>query len=228
MIQLLPLAIALTAAGMGANYIGAKKADNATADVLRAERTRQSALDDQAFAINDQARDRYADIAPQQDAKAADLAEMFTTAGDNAPAFGPAPSADSITVQQEAKAKEKSKAYTDKVGTARGQMLSLGDLFGDIGVEQAQDMSTLNAINSQKRGSQGVLPFELDAAGQKGQGWRLTGDILGGLGSVASMGAMTGATLPGMGGILNFGRAAQPAATAVEGSSRFMPLRSLW
>jgi hypothetical protein len=198
---------------------------------MRAERTRQNRLDEEAFAVNDKAVDRYKDIVPQQDAKAAELSDMFLAGADDAPSFGPPASGDNITVRKENQAKAKSREYTDQQGTARGRMMSLGDLFGDIGVEQAQDMSTLNGIQSQKRGSQGILPLELDAAQGEGQGWRMAGDVLGGLGSVASMGAMTGATLPGMGGILSrlgLQGAAAPAAGAVNGTSRFMPLQSLY
>jgi hypothetical protein len=230
-LPLLPIALALTAAGMGANYVGAKKADNAVGSRIAAERHRQNTLDEEAFALNDKSRDRYEDIAPQQDAKAADLAEMFLSAGDDAPSFGPEASDDNITVRAENKAKAKSKAYTDQQGTARAQMMSLGDLFGDIGVDQARDMSALNGVMGFKRGSQGVLPMELDAAQGEGSGWRLAGDVLGGLGSVASMGAMTGAAMPGMGIFNKLGwgaKAAAPGAGAVNGTSKFMPLQSLY
>jgi hypothetical protein len=229
-LPLLPIAIALTAAGMGANYLGSRQAEDANASVMRAERGRQHRLDENAFTVNTKMQDRYKDIVPQQDAKAAELADMFLEGADDAPSFGPAASDDSITVRAENKAKAKSREYTDQQGTARGRMMSLGDLFGDIGVEQAQDMSALNGIQSQKRGSQGILPLELEAAAGEGQGWRMAGDVLGGLGSVASMGAMTGATMPGMGGILSrLGiRGAAPAAGAVNGTSRFMPLQSLY
>jgi hypothetical protein len=215
---------------MGANYVGSRKAEGATADVLRAERGRQGKLDEQAFKINDQARDRYQDVGGQQEDKSAELADMFLEGADAAPEFGPAPSSDNITVNKEAAAKAKNREFTDQQGTARGKMLSLGDLFGDIGVEQAQDMSQLSGIFGTKQASQGVLPFELDAAGQQGQGWRMAGDVLGGLGSVASMGAMTGAQLPGMGGIISkLGlKGAAPAAGAVNGTSRFMPLQGLY
>lgn len=203
MLPLLPIALALTAAGMGANYVGSRKAENAQADAMRAERIRQGSLDKEAFDINDKARDRYKDISTQQDAKATELADMFLADADSAPAFGPAPSSDNITVRAEDRARDKARDYTEGQGRARGRMLSLGDLFGDIGVDQAQDMSQLNGVLGMKRGSQGVLPLELDAAAGEGQGWRLAGDVLGGLGSVASMGAMTGASLPGLGGILS-------------------------
>ena len=207
---LLPLALALTAGGIGANYVGSKKAQAAQQDAMAAERIRQSGLDEEAFAIGDKNRDRYKNIEAQQDTKADELADMFLAEAGEAPSFGPAPSSDNLTVRAEREAKGESREYTDQQGRARAELLSLGDLFGDIGVDQGRSMTDLSALYGFKRGSQGVLPHELEAASQEGGGWRMAGDIMGGLGSVATMGALSGASMPVLGGL--FGGGAAPAA----------------
>lgn len=201
-IPLLPIALALTAAGAGANYMGARRADRAQADAMSAERQRQNRFDDESFAKNAQSRDRYADIEPQREDRATEIADMFLADAGTPPELLKPPT-DTVTVQRSEDEKAKSREYTDQQGTARANMLSFGDLFGDIGIGQARDMSDLAALYSMRRGSQGVLPFELDAAAQKGGGMRMAGDVLGGLGSIATMGALTGAKLPmfGLGGM---------------------------
>lgn len=228
-LPLLPIALALTAGGIGARYMGAQQAQDATNDALAAERIRQEGFDQEARKINTRGRERYQDIAPQREAKASELADLFLGGADDAPSFGPPPSADSITVRKETDAKAKARDYTDRQGRARADMLSFGDLFGDIGVEQARDMTELNGIMGMRRGSQGVLPLELDAAAQEGGGWRLAGDIMSGLGSVASMGALTGAQLPGLGGILstNAPRSAVPWLSRATNPGPFQALRGL-
>lgn len=229
-LPLLGIALALSGLGMGAQHIGSQRAESAQSDAMAAERIRQQGFDQQAQKINVDSRNRYQDIVPQQEEKTAELADMFLEGADAAPSFGPPPSDDSITVRREADARAASREYTDQQGTARARMLSLGDLFGDIGVEQAQDMTALNGIGGMRRGSQGVLPFELDAAAQEGSGWRMAGDIMGGLGSIATMGAMTGATLPGLGGILssNAPRSAVPWLSKATNPGPFQALRGLF
>lgn len=196
---LLALALALTAAGAGANYVGARKAQEAQADAMAAERIRQQGFDEQADAINKQQRKRYTNFSDQQAQKAAALEDLFVgKANEDMPDFGPTPSSSNITVQHENEAKAEAKGYTDQQGRAQAKLLSFGDLFGDIGVKEGRDATRLAGIQGFRRGSQSVLPLELQAAQEQGQGWRLGGDILGGLGSIATMGALTGATFPGL------------------------------
>jgi hypothetical protein len=123
-------------------------------------------------------------------------------------------------VQRTAAEKGKRREFTDQQGEARGKLLSFGDLFGDIGVGQARDMTDLSGINGMRRGSQGVLPLELDEASQKGGGMRMAGDIMSGLGSIASMGALSGASLPA----LFAGRGAAAAGPAMAGTNALFSL----
>lgn len=192
------LALGLSGAGIGANMIGARQADKAQAAVMAANRTRQSALDDKAFAVNKGAQDRFRGFEEQQAAREADLAELLTQRPEGEePEIASPPTSSNITLQRTGVEKAKAKEYTDQQGQAKARLMSLGDLFGDIDTAFARDAVDVSQIDRFKRGWLDVLPVELDAAAQKGQGWRLLGDILGGAGSVATMGALTGATLPG-------------------------------
>jgi hypothetical protein len=206
-LPLLPIALALTAGGIGANYMGAKQAERANQDVLGAERVRQNRFDREAEATTTKSRKRFENFDEQQGDKADELADLFLADAGAAPPALDAPT-DTVTVQRTADEKADRRQFTDQQGTARGKMLSFGDLFGDIGVGQARDMTDLSGIYGMRQGSQGVLPLELDAASQKGGGMRLAGDIMGGLGSIATMGALSGASLPGIFGA----KAAGPAA----------------
>jgi hypothetical protein len=202
-ITLALLAAALTAGGVGANYVGAQRAQDAQAGTMRRERARESKLDAQAFDVNKRTQSRYKDFGDDQAAREQALTALYQEPGANAPEFGPAPSDSNITVQHEAGEKAKAKGYTDQQGAAKAKLLSFGDLTGDISRGQSRDATQLHGIEGFRRGSQGVLPVELDAAQGQGAGWRLGGDILTGLGSVATMGALSGATLPGASGILS-------------------------
>jgi hypothetical protein len=212
-LPLLPIALALTAGGIGANYMGAKRAEGAQQNVMAAERRRQTGFDREAEATTNKSRKRFEHFDEQQGDKAGELADLFLADAGAAPPALDAPT-DTVTVQRTADEKADRRQFTDQQGTARGKLLSFGDLFGDIGVGQARDMTNLSGINGMRQGSQGVLPLELDAASQKGGGMRMAGDIMGGLGSIATMGALSGASLPALFGKGAAGAAAKPALGA--------------
>ena len=197
MFPLLPIALALTAGGIGANYMGNQAAKRAQQDAMGAERRRQAGFDREAEATTTKSRKRFENFDEQQTDKAGELADLFLADAGQAPPVLDTPT-DTVTVQRTADEKADRREFTDQQGTARGKLLSFGDLFGDIGLGQARDMTDLSGLYGMRRGSQGVLPLELDAAAQKGGGWRMAGDIMGGLGSIATMGALGGASLPGI------------------------------
>jgi hypothetical protein len=99
-------------------------------------------------------------------------------------------------VAEEAKKRGEARAYADQQGNALGDLRSFGDLLGGIGREQARDASEIGQINSFKRGSAEVLPFELEAANGKGKTAQLFGDVLGLGGSLAVGAGLSG----GLGG----------------------------
>jgi len=203
---LLPLLF--TAGSMAANTIGANKAASAVNAANMAERIRQKQFDDEQAAITAQALGRYDDMQGQQEQAATDLTGMFTQVMDQ-PAATPAAalpqSSSNLVVQNEAAAKDDARATAMDRARRLGTFRGFGDALGGIQRLQGRDNAQLGLIGSMRRGSQGVLPMELDAASQKGQGWMMLGDLLN-LGS----GLLTGPALMGkglgMGRGLNIGR----------------------
>lgn len=216
----LMLALALTGASAGANYIGARKADAARGDVLAAQRTRQKKLDDEAAGINRKAVERYDDYEGQQDEAASNLEQMYTAGADDF-ARPLTPASDSGITVSHAKAKsDKARAETDDLAARRARLNSFGDQMGTIGRATARDQTDLAGIFGFQRGNETPLAAELDAALQAGGGWRLAGDLLGGAGSIATMGALTGAQLPGLGGLGSLFRGSAAPMTAARPMAR--------
>lgn len=211
------LAAALMAASAGANYIGSKKAQGAQQDAMQAERIRQKKYDKQAYQTNDKSRERYKDFEGQAAQQETSLADLYAQDAPEAP-IATMPTSSNISVARGAEEMGKAKAETDDRGRRRAALMSLGETFGGIDRGLSDDFSHLNQIDSFRRGSQGVLPLELEEAQNAGNGWRLAGDILGGVGSIASMGALTGAEIPGLPGIF-----AGSAPIAAGGAMRPMP-----
>lgn len=194
--------VALTAGSTVANYAAQQKVQRARDDAMAAERIRQQGLDKEAAALNTQSQDRYQDFEGQQDQKAGQLAEYFTgqdVAEPSAEAALPT-SASNITVAEEAKQRAGAKAFTDRSGQALGELRSFGDLMGGLGRLQARDATEIGQIGGFKRGSSGVLSYELDDASRAGDGLKLFGDILGGVGGLATSSGLSGGSLFGAGG----------------------------
>lgn len=192
--------VALSGVSYAANAAAQAKVQRARDDAMAAERIRQSGLDKQADALNVQSQDRYNNFEGQQTDKAQSLADYFTgqevappTAAEAVPA-----SSNNIVVQEQAKQAGKAKAFTDKTGTALGELRSFGDLLGGISREQAKDASLVGQIGGFKRGSSNVLGYELDEANQAGNGLKLLGDIAGGFGSTAISSGLSGGSLGGL------------------------------
>ncbi len=188
--------VALTGLSTGLNYMAQSKAAKARDGALAAERTRQNRLDQEADALNLKSQDRYQDFEGQQDERTASLAEMFTgqeVAPPDASEALPATSSN-ITIREEAKQRGKAKDFTDRTGTALAELRSFGDLLGGIGREQARDAGSIGQIGGFKRGSSGVLGFELDEASQAGNELKFGADLAGGFGGLALNAGLSGAS----------------------------------
>lgn len=187
--------VALTGLSTGLNSMAASKVQRARDDAMAAERIRQRGLDQEASAINTQSQDRYQDFQGQQDQKAQALADYYTKQQAPAPADAATdlPASNSnITVQEEAKQRAKAKDFTDKAGTALGNMRSFGDMLGDISRLQGRDASQVGQIGGFKQGSSNVLGYELDAANSAGNGLKQLGTIAGGLGGIGINAGLSG------------------------------------
>lgn len=224
--------IALTGASAAMNGIAASRADNARAEAMRAEFSRQDALDREASAINVQSRDRYQGFEGQQQERSQKLGDYFkqqmqsqdaSAAADASGATAP-PSSSNITVQEIAKKSGEARDFADRTGEALGNLRSFGDLLGGISREQARDAGRVGQIGGFKAGSSAVLPAELEVASSKGAGFKMLGDLLGIGGQMAMGSALQGSFVsPGGvgipkipttgGGFSNLPTFAQPTAT---------------
>jgi hypothetical protein len=192
--------LALSGASAFANAQAQSQIQNARDDAMAAERIRQQKYDTQADALNTQSQDRYQDIKGQQDKTSKKLGDYFgeqatakqaNSAAPNVQMAMPA-SSSNITNAAEKSARGQARSFTNQQAGALGQLRSFGDLLGGIGREQAQDASLIGQIGGFKRGSSNVLPLELEAANQKGGGWKLFGDLAGGFGGLALNSGLTG------------------------------------
>jgi len=193
--------LALTAGSTAANYAANQSVEAARNDALAAERIRQGTLNQEADALNLTSQDRYQDFAGQQEAKSQQLGDYFSSQSVPEPTVGSGlPSSSSnIVINEENKQRGKSKDFTDKTGAALGELRAFGDVLGGISRSQAQDASQIGQLGNFKAGSSNVVPFELDEASHAGDGMKLFGDILGGLGSVGTMAGLSGGSIFGMG-----------------------------
>lgn len=217
--------LGLTAGSIGLNSVVANQRQKAVDNAMLAERLRQQGYQREAEALNAQSQAQYENFGDKQAQKEADLSALFqsqaatpTDAGAaNAIAGAVMPtSSNDIVTRETAKQSDQAKTFTNQQGAALAKMRSFGDLLGDTSRAQARNASQIAQVGSFRRGSQDVLPLELDAAQRKGQGLATLADILGGLGSVATMGAAGGAT--SLGGIFGLGGAVGTAPmTAVGG-----------
>lgn len=190
----------LLAAGTGANALAQQKANSARQNATQAERIRQMALDREAQALNTQSQDRFQDFGAKQDMKAKTLGDYFvkesTGPDPNASAGSVMPtSTSSIVLGEQGRQMADASAFTGQQGRALGDLRAFGDLLGDTSRLQGRDASLIDQIGGFKKGSASILPYELDAAAQKGGGLRMLGDILGMAGSI---GSGMGGGIPGL------------------------------
>lgn len=175
------LSLLLMGGSVAANTIGANRQSAALAAAQNAERARQQGFDNEAFAINAQMRDRYNDAQGQTDQASSRLADLYT-AGLEQPttrAVTPLPQSDSnIVTSSDATASASARADAQDQARRLGAFRGFGDMFSGVSRLQGRDAASLGQIGSFKRGSQSVLPTELQAASGKGSGWMMLGDLL--------------------------------------------------
>lgn len=212
------LSLLLMGGSIAANTIGANRQAAALNATQQAERMRQKGFDEEAFAINAQMRDRYGDAQGGTDAAASKLTDLYTAALDQ-PSTEPVaalPQSDSnLVVQSDATAAADARA--DAVDNARrlGAFRGFGDYFGGVSRAQGRDSASLGQIGSFRRGSQSVLPAELEAASGKGRNWMMLGDLL----SAGSGLAATPGGFGKLGGLFGGGRGITVGSNLFGGNS---------
>ncbi len=212
--------VALTAASVAANSMAASQAGHARTAALQAERSRQNQLNQEASGINDTAQGRFKGFQDQQDAQQQNLASYYTGQDIGAPPPESAlpTSSSNIVVDEQAKQDAKAKAFTDRTGTALAGLRAFGEALGADSRGTARDAGALGQVNNFKAGSSAVVPYELDAASQKGNGMKMVGDILGGLGKVGMSAGLSGGSFGNLfGGAPGVGSSAT-VATAANGN----------
>lgn len=189
-----------TVAGMQAQ----RQVSSARNAAMQNEQMRQDTLDKEAAALNEASRDRYKDFQGEQKEKSKSLGDYLVgkqAVGKAPPVDAPAEtmptSASNIVTQEVAKQAGQAKDFTNQQGQALGSMRAFGDLLGGISRDTARDAGYLNQTLGFKKGWAGVLPYELEAANQKGGSMKMLGDILGGLGSIGMSSALGPKLAPG-------------------------------
>lgn len=177
---MLPLALAaLFAVGSTvANNVAANKAASARNNALQAQRTRDRMKDEETQALQAQSEQRYDNTPQQMDEKRVQLGDYLSSVGNAtaAPALLPA-STSTVTVQEQGKQGGKAAAFTKQQADAKANLRSFGDILGAANRGQAEDLAKIGMLNGFRRGDQGALGLELEAASQRGQQARFLGDL---------------------------------------------------
>ncbi len=170
-----------TAGSMGANYIGDRQASQAQADAMAAERERQRQIEEEMFRLNDSSVGRYADAGKGIQQESSQLADVFrdiTRTAPERPVAG-VPQSGNVSVRNASKAAQSAdQARADDDAQRRANMRGFGSFLGDAALGQNQDGNRMSTLSGFSRGSQSVLPLELQAALEQGGGWRMLGDLL--------------------------------------------------
>lgn len=186
--------IAATGLSVALNSAAQSQVQHARDEALTAEQVRQKQLDQQAAVVNEQSRQAYTNAPKKEAQRGKQLADYFTDQKAQAPRENALPtSASNITVQEEGKQADKARAFTNTEGQALGQLRSFGDLMSSNSLLQARDASQVGQIAGFKQGSSSVLPYELDDANHAGDGLKLFGDLVGGVGGLVTQKALSAA-----------------------------------
>lgn len=191
--------VALSVGGVAANSIANSQVESATSRALVAERSRQQQLRTEAAALQESSRKQYDGFDQSQGQRAQELGSYLQQnlqQPQAAPATAEAPATSSnITTQEETRQRERAGAYSFGQAQALGNLRSFGDILGTFSRQQARDAGAIGQLGGFMQGSSGVLPLELDAAAQAGNGMKTLGALASGAGKLG-----VGAGLSGGGG----------------------------
>lgn len=179
--------LAASAGGVALNSAAQSRVNAARDSAMDAEKMRQLKLSREANSVNAKSQDRFKKFKGAQNEKAGKLQDYYSSQDVPEPSKETAlPTTNSdITVAEETKQRDQASALTDRTANALGELRSFGDVLGDKSLLQGRDATKAGQLASFKEGSSAVLPFELEAANQKGEGLRLFADLLGGAGGLA-------------------------------------------
>jgi hypothetical protein len=195
MIQFL-LPAMFAAGSVGANSMASSQRNEAQARAMAAERERQAGLTSQVFALNDTSRQRYDNADESIAGEQSMLADTFKGITREAPARPTAmvPGSSNVQVRNASRAASAGdRALSDDNAERRAALGGFGSFLGDAGIGRGRDAGQMQTLSGFSRGSQSVLPMELQAALEKGQGWNMLGDLLSLASGVTTQGALRGA-----------------------------------
>jgi hypothetical protein len=196
------VALALTAAGTAATAAGVRKAQKAQAGAREAERTRQKGFQSEADAraaenlasTNKGATDSGMAKAEGErkaasDAAVAEVRAPVEATGANLAGDG---SAAKLVAGENATQAAKGLGYAIQQGAAKAKLAGFNDVGFENALMNARTNQDIARIANFAKGSSDVLPVELEAAAQKGQGLRTLGSVLSTAGTVAGIGVGSG------------------------------------
>ena len=200
------ISLAMTAAGSAAQAAGQSKARKAMDDARQAERIRQQGLQAGSNSlVSESLANASAESQNQQQGKATDARKA---AYDTAQAAAPAaltPSNTSNAGDQKAnsivntEAGQRSAAahgYASQQGGAKAALQGFNDLQKTDNIYNNRMLGQQATIGNFMQGSAGVLPYEVEAAGHRGDSMKSLGDLLSLGGAAVGMGAGSGLFSP--------------------------------
>lgn len=171
-------ALALAGGGAGLNSVGAAKARNATSGVYNTEAGRQRALQQQALG---DILSSSKDFTPENAAGTVDRsAQARTETLNKLPMMPKASGGDTPAVirSEQGRANTEASAEAARSNAARARLGAHGDTALNRGFK-ISDLANRVGTNATMRNiSQSAVPLELQAASEKGQGFRTAGDLL--------------------------------------------------
>lgn len=187
--------IALSGASVAANSIAASQQEAATNRALEQHRAKQTALQQEANALNETSRKTYDGFGQQQEQRSNELGSYLNKQLDATPATPgaePAQTASNITVQEEARQRGSARAYSRQQAGALGEMRGFGDLLGTLSRQQARSAGEVGQLGGFMSGNSAVLPLQLDAASHAGDTMATIGGIAGGFGKLGLSAGLSG------------------------------------
>lgn len=175
---------------MLANSSAQDQVNHARSQAIQNELAQQSALQGQANSANTADIGTYNDIAGQRAADTTRFGNLISAASATPSSGLPAvslPKASSpLVAGDEQKQLANANAYATQQGQALVNLRSFGDVMGERQRGTAENAQNLAQIASFMKGDASVLPYQLDAANQAGNGLKTFADILKGGGSLAT------------------------------------------
>lgn len=196
------ISLAMTAAGSAAQAAGQARAQRAMDQARQAERDRQTDL--QAGSnnlVSESLANASAASQGEQQGKATDARKASYDAAQAAAPAAVTPTntsnagdqnANSIVNTEAGQRSAAAHGYAAQQGNAKAALQGFADLQKTNDIYNNRMLQQQGQIGNFMQGSAGVLPYEVEAAGRKGNGLKSLGDILSLGGSAVGMGAGSG------------------------------------